>query len=186
MSKQTLKTNAIEKMVSLLEPLSSEERGRLVRSAFAFLGETEPGAAQESSHQSEEQPRTNVGARAKSWLKQNSLSDQQIEQVFHLEEGNCSVIATELAGKSKKEKTLSAYVLAGTASLLSTDNPNFDDKPARELCESSGCYDSTNHAKYLQQKGNWLTGSKDKGWTITGPGLSRAAAMVKELTSQST
>lgn len=72
-------------------------------------------------------------------------------------------------------------MLVGIAKLLSSGDPSFDDKSARALCETSGCYDSANHAASLRDKGNEFTGTKDKGWTLTTPGLKRGAILIKEL-----
>ena len=62
--------------------------------------------------------------------------------------------------------------------------PKFSDKDARALCSSAGCYDPTNHAATLKSKGNWFTGTKEKGWVLTAPGLKHAATIVKNLVSE--
>jgi hypothetical protein len=71
--------------------------------------------------------------------------------------------------------------MAGIAKLLEAGDSSFDDKAARELCKSAGCFDNTNHSKYLGDKGNEFAGSKDKGWVLTAPGLKRGAALVKKI-----
>jgi hypothetical protein len=100
-------------------------------------------------------------------------------------DGSMAVIAADIPGKGKKGKTLNAYVLVGVSKFLSTGDPKFDDKSARALCEGSGCYDSANHAQTLKAKGNWFTGTKEKGWSLTAPGLRQGAMIVKELNKQS-
>lgn len=62
---------------------------------------------------------------------------------------------------------------------------SFDDKSARAQCQSSGCYDHTNHATYMKDKGNDLAGSKDKGWSLTNPGLKAGAMLVKQIAQAS-
>jgi len=79
---------------------------------------------------------------------------------------------------------LNVYVMAGIAKLLEAGDPSFDDKTARDLCKSAGCFDNTNHSKYLVDKGNEFAGSKDKGWVLTAPGLKRGAALVKEISKE--
>ena len=106
----------------------------------------------------------------------------ELQQVFHLGNGDAEVIAGDIPGKNKKEKTYSAYILIGLSKLLSTGSPAFDDKSARALCESSGCYDQANHSVHIKERGNEFTGTKDKGWTLTAPGLKRAAVLIKEMT----
>lgn len=122
--------------------------------------------------------------KASLWMKQNGLSMAQIEQVFHFDGDTVDVIASEIPGKNAKQKTLNAYVLIGISKLLATGSASFDDESARTLCKSSGCYNKANHALYLSDRGNIFTGSKDKGWTLTAPGLKQAAEMVKGFSSQ--
>ena len=119
--------------------------------------------------------------KAQTWMKQNDISVDELQSVFLLTNGSVEVIASDIPGKGKKEKTYNAYVLTGIARLLATDMPNFDDKTARDLCISFGCMDNTNHANYLKNKGNEFSGNKEKGWMLTTPGLKRGGALVKEL-----
>jgi hypothetical protein len=91
------------------------------------------------------------------------------------------IIAAEVPGKSNRERVRNAYVLFGISRLLATGTANFDDKLARGLCEKLGIYDRTNHMKYMKG-GNEFTGSKDKGWALTAPGLKHGAALIANLT----
>ena len=68
--------------------------------------------------------------------------------------------------------------------MLISGEAKFTDKDARDVCSSAGCYDATNHATTLKAKGNWFTGTKDKGWALTAPGLKHAATLVKSLASE--
>ena len=88
----------------------------------------------------------------------------------------------DVPGKSKKEKTLNTYILTGLGTFLATSQKDFDDAVAREFCQTIGCYDNANHAAHLKDfKGSELTGNKNKGYTITKPGIKKGAALVKEL-----
>jgi hypothetical protein len=93
-----------------------------------------------------------------------------------------NVLGGSIPGKSSKEQTISAYILKGVAQLLATGEPTFDDKSARKLCEDLGCYNGPNHAVYMNKMGNSITGSKDKGWKLTAPGLKKGADLIKEMT----
>ena len=75
-------------------------------------------------------------------------------------------------------------LVAGAARLIVTGEPKFDDREARDLCERFGFFDPTNHSKYVKG-GSEFTGSKDKGWTLTAPGLKQAALLIAELTRSS-
>lgn len=151
-----------------------------MRAAMEFLGEAQAAVITE-------EPSGNLGnlpPRTQAWMKQNSISSDQLLQVFHLSEGVADVIAS-MPGRNKKEQTYSAYIMTGIGQLLATGNASFDDKMARSLCEKSGCYDSANHSAHLRDRGNEFAGSKEKGWTLTAPGLKRGADLIKEMQATS-
>lgn len=174
--------DAASQIVSLLTPLSPEDRRRAIRAAFALLGDEATDSPTAGQTQGGDQGQSdNFPPRARAWMKQNGISTDEIQQVFHVSEGAVEVIASEIPGKNDKERTYAAYVLTGVAKLLGTGNPFFDDKSARALCKSSGCFNVANHSTYLNDKGNEFAGSKEKGWTLTAPGLKLGAALVKEL-----
>ena len=179
-------TELLPKMMDILTPLSPEDRRRLIGAALTLLGDeaanvsvTAPGPRRQVDEGAEGLP-----ARAKLWMDQNSISLDELQQVFQIADGAVEVIASEIPGKNDKEKTFSAYVLTGIKGLLATGNPVFDDKSARQLCKSSGCFTGGNHATHLSDHGNEFTGSKDRGWVLTAPGLKRGATLVKELNRQ--
>jgi len=173
---------AFRGVVELLTPLESEQRARVLRAVIAFFGEASSAVEQATDEPSGDL--NNLPPRARLWMKQNSVTAEQLQQVFHISENGVEVIAPHLPGKSKKEQTYSAYILTGIAQLLATGNASFEDKSARDLCERSGCYDSANHSVHLRNRGNEFTGTKEKGWTLTTPGLRGGADLVKELSSQ--
>lgn len=181
-------TQVVAEIVELLTPFESAERIRVIQASLTLLDETLPAAPRKAGAPSENPGNDTIDgmpglhSRAHAWMKQNSVSVEALEQVFHFENGGASIIAGEIPGKNNKDKTLNAYVLVGLSYFLSTGNAAFDDKSARSLCESSGCYDQGNHSYYIKNKGNEFTGTKEKGWTLTAPGLKRAAAIIKEIT----
>jgi hypothetical protein len=180
MSKKSI-TEVVSLIVSALEPFASEERHRAVSASLMLLGEaatqTKARAAEESKVDADG---GEIPNRAQSWMKQNNLSFDQIYQIFHLADDGVEVIAASLPGKNNRERVRNAYVLCGIANLLSTGVANFDDKTARGVCEKLGIYDHTNHMKYMKG-GNEFTGSKDKGWTLTAPGLKHGAGMIASM-----
>lgn len=171
-------SDIVGKIVDLLTPLSSEERGRVISASLTLLGES---TTSDTSNKGDEGAVNNATGKAKTWQKQNSITTNQLGHVFHDDNGKIDVIVGEMPGKDKKEKTLNAYLLVGTAQLLISGDAKFTDKEARALCSSSGCYDGANHAKTLKGKGNWFTGSKEKGWILTAPGLKHAATLIKTI-----
>ena len=111
-----------------------------------------------------------MSAKAQAWMKQNDVSAEQLEHVFHFgPDGTVELIGT-LPGRSRREQTLAAYVLSGLGNFLISGDGSFDDETARGRCETAGCFDAGNHAKFLKDKGNEFTGDKRKGWSLTSPG----------------
>lgn len=179
-------TDVLTNIVDLLEPIESEERMRIINAALVLLGETATpaklgiaGTALDNGDFG-----GNLGElppRARAWMKQHGLSGGELEQVFNVVDGVAEVIASHMPGKNKKEQTYSAYILTGIAQLITTGNASFLDNDARDLCVRSGCYDSANHATMMRNKGNEFSGTKDKGWMLTTPGLKRGAEIIREL-----
>lgn len=168
--------SALQKIIELLTSLDADERPRVLRAAAAFFNEGAIKGVSEIDESHDSLP-----PRARVWMKQNSVSISDLQQVFHISGEGAEVIAPQIPGKNKKEQTYNAYVITGIAQLLLTGAASFDDKAARAVCEKSGCYDSANHSAYIRARGNEFTGSKEKGWTLTAPGLVRAAEIVKDL-----
>lgn len=170
----------VKKVVGLLEPLTPEDRSRVIKSALTFLGESLGQLEPNGDSSDDSELLGDLKPSAKAWMKQYKITNGELQQVFHNADGTISIIGG-VPGRKKREQTLNAYVLEGIRSLLSTGKAYFDDQSARDLCESAGCYDSPNHASTLKNKGNLFTGSKDKGWTLTAPGLKHGAELIKEL-----
>jgi hypothetical protein len=178
------------KMVSLLEPLTSEERRNVIAGSMALLGEnyTPVGAAQPTRNSAQYNPDSSseglpsaISAKASNWVRQNGLTAGQLEQVFEIGASGVPVIASRVPGANKKAQSLNAYVIYGLSRLLATGEAVFQDKDARALCESLGCYDPSNHSNTLANKGNLFSGNKSDGWRLTSPGLARGAQLVTEL-----
>ena len=180
---KTKTTDTIVKLIELLTPLTSEERARLIAGALTVLGDAPvpaaaltPAAAAAASGST-----VATGAKAKNWIKQNGLTAEEIEQVFHIADGKAEVITSSVPGTTDSKRTLNAYILAGVAALLEKDDAKFTDEEGRALCKTLGCFNRPNHATYLGNKGNDFNGSKAAGWHLTTPGLKTGANLIKEL-----
>jgi hypothetical protein len=179
-------TDATVKMVTLLEPLDVELRRRVIHAALTLLGDDSPPKLESPEKGKGSTPLAgNFPRRAEAWMRQSGLTEDEINQIFHVDGDHVEVVASGVAGKTNKERTLNAYLLAGITRLLGSGEASFDDRAARALCSELGCYDHTNHATYLKNKGNAMAGSKDSGWKLTSPGFAQAANLVREMAKAS-
>jgi len=169
------------KLYELLEPLDPPLRKRAIKAALTMLGDDDGDVepTKKAEQKSDDSDNSDLPAKARSWMKTHKVSQDQLDLMFHVENGVADVIAADAPGKNGKEKTINCYILAGVAALLQSGEPKFDDKAGRAVAEKLGCYSSGNHATYMKDRGNVLSGSKDGGWSLTGPGLKAGADLVK-------
>ncbi len=169
-------------IVDELSPLASEDRKRAMLAAMTLLGEAptkieSPRAEQEELEESEDMAA--LRPRVKTWMRQNDLSISAVQNTFHIENGIAEFIG-EVPGATNKDKVRNAYILTGLSAFLVNGEQRFDDTAARTLCERFGFYDSTNHSKYVKG-GSEFSGSRERGWTLTIPGLKAGAALIKDI-----
>lgn len=175
---------AMTKIVEILDPLDSDERKRVVQAAFALLGEQAlPRASGQASDGGDDgasgEAVPGVAPAAAPWLAKTKITKEQLEQSLHFDGGAVKVISLPGSATKRIDQVIHTYLMQGLAAFLATGEASFTDKEARELCEHFGCYDATNHAKYIKEFGNRITGSKNSGWKLTAPGLNAAAELVK-------
>jgi len=179
-------TEVTSQVVALLSPLGSEERQRVAQAAFILLGESfaaKPALVTPPQGQPGDAEPSTFSPKAKKWTEQNGLQTDMLQEVFHFEsDGKVNVIASTIPGNNKTEQTINTYLIQGIANYLATGIPAVDDKSARDLCKTFGCHDTANHSVILRKMGNKLIGSKSAGWTVTAPGLSYGATMIKTMT----
>jgi hypothetical protein len=171
-------TQAVANIVQELTDFSSEERRRIVQASMTLLGES--AALPLPEQEVELQQEGGLPAKARSWMKQYGLTPEQLNQVFHFGEEGVEVIAS-IPGANKKEQVRNAYILCGLGRLLGSGESKFDDKSARRICELGGFFDGSNHMKYM--KCSEFTGSREKGWVLTSPGLKLGASLVTQLSA---
>ncbi|WP_156949062.1 hypothetical protein [Bradyrhizobium sp. WSM1417] len=184
-------TEVHSKIVDLLQPLDSDERIRVINAALMLIGDVPIAnvgqAAPEHAAQGGTASAENGGlpalhARAKTWMSQNGVTKQNLDQVFHIEGQTGELIASSVPGSNQKEQTYNVYILLGVLSLLTTSEPKVDDETARATCKRLACFNQGNHANYMSSRPNTISGSK-AGWTITAPGLTLGAELIKQMAS---
>lgn len=176
---------------SELSKLEGEDRKRALLGALAMLGEPVPaspgegvragvgggGGAQDHAPDTSDYP-----AKAKIWMRQHSVTTDQLGHLFHNEGGTFELIAASVPGNSKGKQMMAVYLLKGIAGLLGSGEAKIIDKDARTAAENLGCYDQPNHSNnFKQNRQNYLGGSKNDGWTLTGPGQKAAADLIKSM-----
>jgi hypothetical protein len=181
--------DAMTKVLAALEPLPGDARDRVAKWISDKLGMRGFGQSSKTLLELNEGKADAPGGggsaagssnpKVSQWFKQNSITQDELDEVFHFTNDSVVVLASEMPGTTDSARVMNAYLLIGTAEFLKTGTPSFTDAAARELCVAVGCYDRTNHAKRV--KGKELTGSKEQGWTLTGPGLKKAGALVKAI-----
>jgi hypothetical protein len=174
-------------LYDLLEPADAAERKKAIKAALTMLGDdtsvaSEKGETGKPSGE-DEADEGDFNAKTRSWMARNKLTAEQLNHVFHIDGETVDIIIDSAPGKNQKQQTVNAYVLTGIRELIKTGDAKFDDKSGRDSCEKMGCYGPSNHATYMSKPGNVLSGSKDSGWSLTGPGLKSGADLVKELTT---
>lgn len=174
----------VSEVYSLLEPLESTDRQKIVGSVLTLLGE------EATKLQNKQTGGNNTGdnelpfgPKATRWITQNNISTNAIEEIFHCEDSEVEVIASEIPGNGKREQSHNCYLLSGIRSLLSSDEAKFSDTHATELCKTMGCHDAPNHAKIRSSLGNIVAGTKSNGFTLPAPGLRSAAALIKGMST---
>jgi hypothetical protein len=179
---------ASNSLYDVLKPLRTADRQKALNSALALLGETFKvggGASADSKNEDDEHTEHGSGdapklvPSAKRWANKYGVTREQLEHALHIEGEKVDVVLDHAPGKNDKERAINSYLLTGLAELLRTGEPKFTDRAARDLCRKLGSYDPNNHAVYLKKPGNILSGNKDSGWTLTGPGQKAAAELVK-------
>jgi hypothetical protein len=186
MTKSDIPTIAAE-LYKLLEPLDPEVRERAIKATIVMLGDnfrvagSDKSASTDIPEDDHDGPR--LASKVRTWMRTHGIAREQLDHVFHLDGGVCEVLPSEAPGKNGKEKTINAYVLTGISAFLQTGETRFDDKTARDVCKAMGCFNEGNHAYYLKGRGNLIGGTKDAGWTLTGPGLKLGAELIKNLAS---
>src|SRR6202008_631245 len=130
----------VGKIVEQLEGLTTEERKRAIAGTLAILGEptlhsfaplrehADKGAGEATEPAQYE---THVSPLARSWIKKIQVTQEQLEEIFHVENGKVTLILGEAVGKGKRQQTINTYILTGAAAMLATGSADFTDDVGR-------------------------------------------------------
>jgi hypothetical protein len=174
-------------LYNVLYPYPSDFRQKAIQAALSALGEV--GAVNTNSN-------TNVsgspadfadlglGPKALKWVQKFGITREALEEAFHFNDGRVEICASEVPGSSRREMTVNCYLLCGLQGLLGSDSPTLEDGEAIAVCKRLAAYDKNNHTSNRQAVGNKMSGVKPL-FTLTGPGESAAADLVKQMSSMS-
>lgn len=183
--------DVVGEIYKLLDPLESEDRQKIIKSAMMLLGEnsgslgsgTSAGNANPEFTGADDE--SSFGIKANRWMQQNGIEVSAINDIFHKDDDKVEIIVGEVPGERKKNKTHNCYLLSGVRTLLESDEAKFPDSDAVSLCKHMGCHDQANHAKIRSELGNIVAGTKKGGFTLPAPGLRAAAELIKTMTNDS-
>jgi hypothetical protein len=173
---------------NLLVPYESDVRLKAVQAALLSLGESALSArhaaapATITSPDSSPLGEMSLGPKALRWAQKHGITSAMLEEVFHITSQSVDVTASSVPGASKREMTVNCYLLSGLRGLLKDDLAVLDDSDAIALCKRLTAYDKNNHPTHRRSVGNRMTGAKPY-FTLTGPGETAAAEVVKQMTS---
>jgi hypothetical protein len=183
-------TEIAASVFNLLEPLAKEDRQRVVKAVYALLGESPSGLGV-----GDEKGKTQIdvvddqsqfGPKARQWLLKHQLPREKLEKAFYFQDGKVDIHLNTMVGGSKKEQTINCYLLLGAKAFLESDNSQFSDSDAIALCKHVQAYDKNNHTTNRSSLGNMVTGSRQEGFALTGPGLKAAAELLLSISSDAT
>jgi hypothetical protein len=175
-------------LYNLLVPHSADVRQKAMQAATTLLGD----AAMPLTHEAGgsraraltvgagEFADLGLGPKALKWIQKHRITRPMLEEVFHLTSGDVDIIASTVPGTSKREMTISCYLLSGVRGLLKSDVPSLDEGDAVAVCKRLTAYDRNNHTTNRLAVGNRMSGAKPT-FTLTGPGETAAADLLKRM-----
>jgi hypothetical protein len=171
-------TQALIEVAKILDPLSPEERRRVIK---AFVGDEGSPASTAPAQTPEPSNADGSGHWANAqWMKKNGISADQLDHIFAFDKDKVR-LNVDIPGSGMRPRAINVYLLVGLAAYL-TSHDRFDDDVARGECERHSCYDKNNHGATLNKEmKSELMGSKSEGWKLTQPGINRATELVKEI-----
>lgn len=179
-------TGPLNKLIAILEPMTSEDRHRNINAALTYLNDQGLGVAKPRADATTPGQGHHDGADGyfspaiAARMKQHGISPEHAQHVYEFRDGEPFKVLA-VPGRGKKPQTLAMYHLVGLGTYLETGKRDFTDADARQHCKTYGCYDPPNHASYLDEKHPAFTGDKNTGWMLTMPGIKVAANIVKEI-----
>src|SRR5271165_6895200 len=96
------------KLYELLEPIEPPMRKRVIKAALAMLGddefdmESENRSAKRTVETNADAEGSDFPPKVQSWMKHHSVTGDQLQHVFHIENGKFDLIAGDVPGKTGK------------------------------------------------------------------------------------
>jgi len=114
------------------------------------------------------------------FFSRHNIGEEEWQTVFHFDGSSYSIIVGNLKERSVSKKQVKLALLLGVKGLLETKEGTIEKAQLIELCKQHAAYDSSNFATYMR-KGKNLFLPRGNNWTLTKPGESQAAEVIKAL-----
>lgn len=174
---------------NILFPHSSEVRLRAIQSAITSLGESVVPQRNDAVRSLSafvdvegEFGDLKLGSKALKWAQKHGVTRAMLDEIFHFSDNQVEITANSIPGQSRREMTINCYLLCGLRGLLKDDVPSLDETEAIAICKRLTAYDKNNHTTNRQAVGNKMSGNRPR-FTLTGPGETAAAELVKQMTN---
>lgn len=193
-------TVVVAQLFDILEPLDAGFRARALRGVLAMLADGSGGVPLDlgvpvtpsagavtptggtAPPPSDGASKFAKGKKAQAWLRRNSLTDDVLDHVFHVEnDDGRPVLFAPVPGTGKKGQTINCYLLVAAQNFLATDELKVTEAEVVAVAKDGGYYDRANHSVTRGALGNRFSGNKDVGFILTTPGQDAAAALIKSI-----
>jgi hypothetical protein len=116
----------------------------------------------------------------KTFMTANGITAETMAKAFHPIGPDAQLLVTEIAGSGKSLKQANLALLLAVRNALETGLFTCTLKELREMAVHYNCYDSANFSTNLKaHKGYFKPREKGADINLSGPGLKRAAELIK-------
>ncbi len=121
----------------------------------------------------------------KQFLRRNALSQEILEKVFYIENGEVDFAISDLQVKKNKEGLHIAACLVGVKNAILIAKYNVPLKELRAAAEFFGVYDVNNFSQYMKQlKGTFRSYKPGEDTNLSPTGIKEAAEFINRLAKE--
>ena len=145
-----------------------------------------PASQQQTSNDATQSQSAGAPDSVKPFLTANGITTELLGKVFHPTGPGAQLLASEIPGNGKSGKVITLSLLLAVRQALESGAFVCTLKELRELAVHYDCYDSPNFASSLKANKNYYK-PREKGadLELSGPGLKKAADVIKSVAAES-